>query len=79
MRMDTNRLYNQFMVLFGSIMTVFYFGIGLYFIFSGNVSHIDKFIRYLVGGTFIFYGIYRLFRTIMKVKEEFFSGKYDSM
>jgi hypothetical protein len=57
-------------------MTFFYLGIGLYFIFSDNLTNIDKFLRYLVGGTFVFYGTYRLFRTIMKVKEEFFTGKY---
>jgi hypothetical protein len=75
--MQTNRLYNQFMVLFGGLMTVFYFGIGYYFIFSPNLSYIDNFLRYLFGGTLVFYGIYRLIRTYVKVKEEFFSDKYE--
>lgn len=76
--MSMNRWYSQFMILFGSIMTIFYVGIGLYFIFSDNLTHIDSFIRYLVGGTFVFYGIYRLFRLFAKIKEEFFSDKYDN-
>lgn len=76
--MSMNRWYSQFMILFGSIMTIFYVGIGLYFIFSDNLTHIDSFIRYLVGGTFVFYGIYRLFRLFVKIKEEFFSDKYDN-
>lgn len=70
-------MYSQFMIFFGALMTFFYIGIGLYFIFSSNLTHIDKFLRYLVGGTFVFYGTYRLFRTIAKVKDEFFSDRYD--
>jgi hypothetical protein len=70
-----NRWYSQFMILFGGIMTVFYIGIGLFFIFSSNLTYIDKFLRYLVGGTFIFYGIYRLYSTSIKIKEEFFSRR----
>ena len=72
-----NRWYSQFMIFFGGLMTFFYFGIGYYIIFSPNFSNFDKFVRYLFGGALIFYGIYRLFRTISQVKEEFFSNKYD--
>ncbi len=72
-----NRLYNQFMVFFGVFMTTFYLGVGFYFILSSDLTYIEKFLRYLVGGTFVFYGIYRLFRTIIKIKEEFFSHKYE--
>jgi hypothetical protein len=71
-----NRWYSQFMILFGSVMVLFYVGIGLYFIFSNDLSHIDKFIRYLVGGTFVFYGTYRLYGLIIKIKDEFFSDNY---
>lgn len=76
--MSMNRWYGQFMVLFGSIMTIFYLGIGLYFILASDLTNIDKFLRYLVGGTFILYGGYRLFKLIEKIKEEFFSDKYDN-
>jgi len=58
-------------------MTFFYIGVGLYFILSTDLTNIDKFIRYLVGGTFVFYGVFRLYRTYVKVKEEFFSDTYD--
>jgi len=58
-------------------MTFFYLGVGLYLIFSSDLTYIDKFLRYLVGGTFVFYGIYRLFKTVMKIKEEFFSDRYN--
>jgi len=75
--MSANRWYSQFMILFGAIMTFFYIGVGLYFILSTDLTNIDKFIRYLVGGTFVFYGVFRLYRTYIKVKEEFFSDTYD--
>ncbi|MHC1703148.1 MAG: hypothetical protein AB9846_04505 [Tenuifilaceae bacterium] len=75
--MSTNRWYSQFMILFGAIMTFFYIGVGLYFILSTDLTNIDKFIRYLVGGTFVFYGLFRLYRTFVKIKEEFFSDTYD--
>lgn len=58
-------------------MTFFYLGVGLYFILSSDLTYIDKFIRYLVGGTFVFYGIFRLYRTYVKAKEEFFSNTDD--
>ena len=54
-------------------MTLFYIGVGLYFIFSPSLIHIESFIRYLVGGIFVFYGIYRAFKVYEKVKEVFFS------
>lgn len=72
--MSMNNWYSQFMIMFGVIMTLFYVGVGLYFIFSTNLAHIDSFIRYLVGGVFIFYGIYRAFRVFEKVKEVFFTN-----
>lgn len=78
MIMSMNRWYSQFMILFGSLMTIFYLGVGLYFIFSDDLAHIDNFIRYLVGGTFVFYGIYRFYGLFNIIKEEFFSDKYNN-
>jgi len=69
-----NNWYGQFMIMFGAIMTLFYVGVGLYFILSPNLAHIDSFIRYLVGGVFVFYGIYRAFRVYEKIKEVFFTN-----
>lgn len=54
-------------------MTLFYIGVGLYFILSPDLTHIESFIRYLVGGIFVFYGIYRAFKVFEKVKEVFFT------
>ena len=64
--------------MFGVIMTLFYLGVGLYLLLSQNLTYVDKFLRILVGSTFIFYGIYRAYRTFVKIKELFFSGDDDA-
>jgi len=76
--MNPKNLYAQLMALFGAVMTVFYIGIGFFFILSNNLSQIDSFVRYLVGGTFIFYGTFRLYRTIISIKEAFFTNDNDN-
>jgi hypothetical protein len=80
--MNENRLMQQVGTIFGAFMTFFYIGVGLYLILSPtlvlspNVTS-DKFLRVLVGSTFIVYGIYRAFRTYRRVIEVFFSGDED--
>lgn len=76
MCMNENRLMQQIGTIFSVFMTFFYLGAGLYFVLSPNLYYIDKFLRILAGSTFIFYGIYRGYRTYLKVVEVFFQG-YD--
>jgi threonine/homoserine/homoserine lactone efflux protein len=80
--MNENKLMQQVGTIFGVFMTLFYLGVGLYFIIAQNLvlsqnPTYDKFIRILVGSTFIIYGIYRAYRTYVKVVELFFSGNDD--
>lgn len=75
--MNENKLMQQVGTMFGVIMTLFYFGVGLYLLLSQNLTYVDKFLRILVGSTFIFYGIYRAYRTYVKIRELFFSGNND--
>ena len=65
------------MAIFGGLMTFFYLAVGLYIAFSNNLSHIEPFIRYLIGFTFMVYGIYRALRTYSKIKEVFFDKNND--
>jgi uncharacterized membrane protein len=74
--MNESRLMKQVGAIFGAFMTIFYVGIGLY-LFLPNIYWIDKFLRILVGSTFILYGIYRAFRTYQKIIEAFFSEDKD--
>ena len=68
-------LYERVMTVFGGVMVFFYLGLGCYLIFSPLFSQYDKFIRIVLGSTLILYGIARAFRTVQKVKEEFFSDE----
>jgi cytochrome c biogenesis protein CcdA len=71
--MNENKLMQQVATIFGTFMTLFYFGVGFYLILSPNLTYVDKFLRILVGSTFIFYGLYRAYRTYVKIKEVFFT------
>jgi hypothetical protein len=59
------------MAIFGGLMTVFYIAIGLYIALSPNLDHIENFIRYLLGLTFLVYGVYRAIRAYNTIKEAF--------
>jgi hypothetical protein len=71
--MDSNKLYNQIMTLFGGLMSFFYAGLGLFIIFSPDLINIDKVLRVIFGSSLIIYGLYRMYRTYVKVVEFFFS------
>ena len=76
--MNENRLMQQVGTIFGVFMTFFYLGVGFFLILSPNLmlsldQTYNKFMRILVGSTFIVYGIYRAYRTYVKIVELFFS------
>ena len=77
MKMNTNRLMQQVGTIFGGLMTFFYLGIGSYLIFSPNLYYIDKAMRVILGSVCIFYGLYRAYRTYLKVVEVFFTDDED--
>lgn len=70
--MNENRMMNQISSIFGVFMTLFYIGVGLYIALAKNLM-IDKVIRGIFGFTFVFYGIYRGFRSFQAIKESFFN------
>ncbi|MFN8239644.1 MAG: hypothetical protein U0X39_02710 [Bacteroidales bacterium] len=71
--MNENRIMEQVGTVFGAFMTLFYLGVGFYLLMANNLFYVEKFFRYLIGGTFIFYGLYRGYRTVIKVRELFFT------
>ena len=73
--MRENKIMEQIGAIFGIFMTFFYVGVGIYFIISPIFESFDKVLLNIVGGTFIFYGLYRGFRTFMKIREAFFPKK----
>lgn len=74
--MNENKLMNQVTAIFGLFMVVFYLGVGIYLIFFFNRTYMDRAVLVIVGTSFIFYGIYRAFRSFTRIKELFFgTGK----
>jgi len=74
---------DQVVAVFGAFMTFFYFGVGLFLLFSDAVSRFGNYYNYkylwnIVGVTFVFYGLYRGYRTFLKFKEAFFSKSDES-
>ena len=64
---------DQVNAVFGVFMTFFYIGIGLYVALSDRFL-LDKFVTGLFGFTFTLYGVYRGYRSYVKIKEVFFKS-----
>ena len=75
--MNGNRLMQQVTAIFSIFMVLFYLGAGIYFIFYSDLSYLDKPVRVIMGSTLIFYGLYRAFRTFVKIIEVFSTKKED--
>jgi hypothetical protein len=75
--MDGNRLMQQVTSIFSVFMVVFYLGVGWFLVFRSDLSYLDKPVRVIVGSAFIFYGVYRAFRTYVKIVEVFFTKDKD--
>jgi hypothetical protein len=71
--MNSNKLHAQIMTMFGGLMSFFYGGVGLYIILSPDLINIDKVLRIIFGSSMILYGLYRLYRTYVKIIEVFFT------
>ena len=75
--MDGNRLMQQVVAIFSIFMVFFYLGVGTYLIFYLKNSTLDKSIMVMMGSTFLFYGLYRAYRTYVKIVEVFFTKRKD--
>ncbi|MGA2405618.1 MAG: hypothetical protein ABSF81_02570 [Bacteroidales bacterium] len=75
--MNGDRLMQQVTAIFSVFMVLFYLGAGIYFVFYFNLSNLNKPVRVLLGSAFIFYGLYRAFRTYVKIVEVFFTKDED--
>jgi len=72
--MSDNRIFQQVQAMFGIFMVVFYLSVGIFLLFfAKNMFNIDRAIRGIIGGTLIFYGLYRVFTTYKQISEAFFN------
>jgi hypothetical protein len=75
--MKENRLKEQVLAMFDIFMTLFYLCAGSYFLFAKKLSLMqdpiyNRFFLVLVGSVFIINGIYRGYKTYLKIVELFF-------
>ena len=75
--MDSRKLTNQVFTIFGTIMIFFYLGLGIFVIFSSYLDYIDKPLRVIFGAPLLLYGIYRIFVSYNKIRENFFTKDED--
>ena len=75
--MNQNKILEQFTAIFSIFMVFFYLGAGIYLIFFFE-SYLDKAVLVILGSTFIFYGLYRAYRTYIKIVEVFFTDDMDN-
>jgi hypothetical protein len=75
--MSENRLMQQVIAIFSIFMVIFYLGVGIFLIFFTGLSYLDKAVRIIMGSTFIFYGLFRAYRTYVKIVEVFFTDDQD--
>jgi hypothetical protein len=71
--MNENKIMRQFTAIFSVFMVLFYLGVGGYLIFFKGFSYIDRAVRVIMGSTFLFYGLYRAYRTYVTIVEVFFT------
>jgi hypothetical protein len=76
--MNSNKILQQFHAMFGVFMVAFYIGIGLFMLlYAKRFFDIDKAIRVIMGSTFLFFGVYRIFVSIQQIREAFYNRNKD--
>jgi len=76
--MNSNRVLQQMNAMFGIFMVIFYIGVGVFMLFYARKWFvIDKAISVIMGSTFLFFGVYRIFVSINQVRKAFFTRKED--
>jgi heme/copper-type cytochrome/quinol oxidase subunit 1 len=73
-KMNSRRLYDQVMTIFGTAMVFFYLGLAYFLLFSTMVSHVDIALRTIFAVPFLLYGVYRAVGSYRKIKENFFES-----
>ncbi len=71
--MNESRLMRQITAIFSIFLVILYLGAGVYFIFYSDRSYLDKPVRVIAGVAFLFYGLYRAYRTVVSIIEVFFT------
>ncbi|MCE1198770.1 MAG: hypothetical protein LWW85_07365 [Marinilabiliales bacterium] len=69
--MNSKRLYDKVTTIIGTLMIFFYLGLVYILIFT-NIVNTDKSMRVILSIPLMIYGIYRIFWSYQRIKENFF-------
>jgi NAD kinase len=76
--MDNNRILQQIYAIFGIFMVMFYIGGGIFFLFfADRYFNLNKALFGIMGGSFLLYGIYRIFVSYKQLVDAFFTKNED--
>jgi len=76
--MDNNRILQQIYAIFGIFMVMFYIGGGIFFLFfADRFFNLNKALFGIMGGSFLLYGIYRIFVSYKQLVDAFFTKNED--
>jgi len=69
--MNSKKLTERMLAIFGATMVFFYIGLGIFIIVSPQLM-IEKPIRIIFAVPLLLYGVYRAFSSYRKIRESFF-------
>ncbi len=72
--MDSKRLYDKVMTIFGTTMVFFYMGMTYLLVFSPIFAYIDIALRVIFALPLFIYGVYRAVGAFRNIKENFFDS-----
>ena len=75
--MDSNIVVKQMQAIMRFLMSLFYVGAGIFLLFFADNFQIDKALRNIIGGAFLFYGIYRIYTSFVTLFKLFFRKDED--
>jgi hypothetical protein len=75
--MDNNKIMKQVTAIFNFFMVFFYLGGGIFLIFFFKNTYLDKSVLVLMGSVFVFYGLFRAYRTYVSIVDLFFRRDKD--
>lgn len=71
--MDENKMMKQMQAILRFFMALFYLGAGILLLFFADKFQINKALLNIVGGTFLFYGLYRFYMASVSIYRLFIS------
>ncbi|OFY65103.1 MAG: hypothetical protein A2V64_04295 [Bacteroidetes bacterium RBG_13_43_22] len=75
--MEDSKMLQQLQAILRFFMALFYLGAGIFLLFFSDFFKVDRALLIIVGGTFLFYGLYRFYRASVSIYKLFFTKDTD--